>query len=44
MVTKSGSMFLNSVNVEEEVKIKHYIAQKLEDCIKEVRHKMSFKS
>jgi len=34
--TESGPMFLNSVNAEEEVKNWHYIAEKLEDCIKEV--------
>ena len=36
VVTESGPMFLNSVNVEGEVKNIHYIAEKLEDCIKEV--------
>ena len=35
-VTESGPMFLNSVNVEGEVKNRYYIAKKLEDCIKEV--------
>ena len=35
-ITKSDPMFLNSVNSEREVKNMHYIAKKLEDCIKEV--------
>ena len=29
-------MFLNAVNTYREVKNKHYIAEKVEDCIKEV--------
>jgi len=29
-------MFLNSVNIEGEVKNRHYIAEKLEDYIREV--------
>jgi len=37
VVTESGPIFLNSVNAEREVKNMHYIAEKLEDCIKEVR-------
>ena len=36
MVIESGPMFLNSVNVEGEVKNMYYIAEKLEDCIKEI--------
>ena len=35
-VTESGPMFLNSINAEGEVKNRHYIAEKLEDCIKKV--------
>ena len=35
-VTESGPMFLNPVNAEGEVKNRHYIAEKLEDCITEV--------
>jgi len=35
-VTESGPIFLNSVNAEGEVKNQHYVAEKLEDCIKEV--------
>jgi len=35
-VTESGPMFLNSINAEGEVKKWHYIAEKLEDYIKEV--------
>ena len=34
-VTESGLIF-NSVNTEGEVKKRHDIAEKLEDCIKEV--------
>ena len=35
-VTESDPMFFNSVNAEGKVKNRHYIAEKLEDCIKEV--------
>lgn len=35
-VAESGSMFLNSVNVEDEKRNMYYIADKLEDCIKKV--------
>jgi len=35
-VTESGPMFLNSVNAEGEVKNMIYIAEKFENCIKEV--------
>ena len=35
-VTESSWIFLNSENAEEEVKHQHYIAVKVEDCIKEV--------
>ena len=35
-VTKNGSIFLNFVNTEREVKNWHYIAEKLEDCIKKI--------
>ena len=35
-VTKSGLIFLNSINTEGEVKKRHYIAENFEDCIKEV--------
>ena len=41
MVIESGQMFLNSVNVEGEVKNMYYIAEKLEDCIKEIEVQMS---
>jgi len=34
-ITKSGPMFLNSINADGEVK-NCYITKKLEDCIKEV--------
>jgi len=34
VVTESGPMFLNSVNVEGEVKNMHYIAEKFEDCMR----------
>jgi len=36
VVTGSGPISLNSVNAEREVKNMYYIAEKLEDCIKEV--------
>jgi len=36
-VIETDRMFLNSVNVEGEVKNMHYIAEKLEDCIREVK-------
>ena len=36
VVTESGTMFLNSVNIEGEVKNRHHIAEKLEDYIREV--------
>ena len=35
-VTESSPTFLNSVNVEGEVKNRHYITEKLEYCIKKV--------
>ena len=35
-VTESGLLFLNSLNAKREVKNRHYIAEKFEDCIKEV--------
>jgi len=35
-VIESDPMFLNPVNAEGEVKNRHYIAEKLEDCIKKV--------
>ena len=35
-VIESDPMFLNPVNAEGEVKNRHYITKKLEDCIKEV--------
>ena len=39
-VTKNGLMFLNSVNVEREVKNMHYITEKFEDYIREVGAQM----
>jgi len=35
-VTESGSIFLNSINTEGEMKNRRYIVEKFEDCIKEV--------